>query len=273
VDEHHDSRPIDGAAAPVTVPTPATAVATSEDRPEAANADALATSDPVETEDGDAPSEDAGPDDGGLMEEESIIVVRRPWFITGCAVALLLIAGLAALNVYQWRHTGPSVATVNGKAISRGQYDKAVADDNGSQVLDSLISKTLVEQDAARRHVTVTPDEIDAKLKEAKSQFSTDAEYRQALDAQHINELQLRDGIRFTLLLQKLAQSNIQVSDAEVQQEYDQNKDTQYKGQTLDQVKDSITQQLTSQKQQDAASAYLAKLRSSAHIAKHIPGA
>jgi hypothetical protein len=206
-------------------------------------------------------------------ELEQVIVVRRPIFIVAAAVVVLAIAALVALNVYQWRKPAPAVATVNGAKISRGDYDKAVARGDGSQVLDQLISQKLVESDASKKHVTATPDEIDAKLKEAKSQFSTDAEYRQALSTNNVTEPQLRESIRLQVLLQKLVYDKVQVSDAEIQQEFDKNKDTQYQGKSLDDVKADIQKTLMDQKQQDALQSYLANLRTSAKIVKHIPGA
>jgi hypothetical protein len=225
----------------------------------------------------DAAADGAEAEDAADYDEEyeleHVIVVRRPIFIAGVAVAVLAIAALAALNVYQWKKPAPAVATVDGTTISRSDYDKMVARGNGQQVLDQLITQRLVENDARKHHVSATADEIDAKLKEAKSQFSTDQEYRQALDQNHVTELQLRDSLRLQVLLEKLVYDKVQVSDADVQQEYDKNKDTDYQGKTLDQVKDEIRKSLTDQKQQDALQAYVQNLRSSAKISEHVPGA
>ena len=213
--------------------------------------------------------------------------VRWPWMIVGVGLALVkanaaadlvhhrtgLIVALAAANVYQAVKPGPAVAKVNGAAISRKDYDKAVAAQDGQQVLDNLINDRLVKQDAAKKHVSVSTDEVDAKLKEIKGQIGTEEQYKQALSAQHITELSLRDSIRNFLLLQKLTADRNQVSDADVQTAYSQGKDTEYQGKSLDDVKDQIKSQLTQDKQQQAQSSYLDDLKKNAKISLHIPGA
>ena len=215
--------------------------------------------------------EDANEDDVEYVEE-NVVVIRRRAFVLLAAAAALLIVALAAANVYQAVRPAPAVAKVNGVAISRKDYDKAVAQD-GQQVLDNLINDRLVKQDAAKKHVSVSTDEVDAKLKEIKGQIGTEEQYKQALSAQHITELSLRDSIRNFLLLQKLTADRNQVSDADVQTAYSQGKDTEYPGKSLDDVKDQIKSQLTQDKQQQAQSSYLDDLKKNAKISLHIPGA
>ncbi|MHB8576229.1 MAG: SurA N-terminal domain-containing protein [Dehalococcoidia bacterium] len=211
-------------------------------------------------------------DDEEYADEETVVVMRRPVFVTMLSVLLLAIAALAAFAVYQVTKATPAVATVNGTTISRQDYDQAVARNNGKTVLNDLITTRLVEQDAAKKHVSVTTDEVDAKLKDTKTRFGTDAQYQQALDQNNLTELQLRDRIRLNLLLTKLTADKTRVTDQEIQQEFDQNKDTTYQGKTLDQVKDTITQQLTQQKQTAASQTYVKDLCSPAKITTHMPG-
>lgn len=219
----------------------------------------------------DAP-EGAAEESEEYLEEEHVVVMRRPAFIAMIAIPLLLVVGLAALNLFQWRRSSPAVATVDGSAITRSDYDRAVARGDGGQILDGLISRRLVERDAAHHHVAVTPDEIDAKLKETKAQFGSDAEYRQALDGQHLTEVQLRDSIRLNLMVQKLVFDKVQVSDTDMQAYYDKNKDTQFSGKSLDQVKDEVKKGASEEKQQAAVSTYLDTLHSGAKITKKLPG-
>ncbi|HLZ71331.1 MAG TPA: SurA N-terminal domain-containing protein [Dehalococcoidia bacterium] len=219
--------------------------------------------------------EDAAGGEDEEQVEERIVVVRRGLFYALAGLAAVAIIALAAGNIYQWRsHSGsPTVATVDGSKITRADYDKAVAQGDGGDILDNLINTRLVENDAAKKHVGATPDEIDAKVKETKAQLGSDDAWQQALAAQHLTELEARDLLRIDILLDKLTADKAQVTDADVQQFFDQNKDTQFKGQTIDQVKDQIKQQLTSQKQGQARSDYLDSLKNGAKIVKKLPGA
>ncbi len=209
------------------------------------------------------------------LVEERVVVVRRGVFYALAGLAAIAIIALAAGNLYQWRANSgsPAVATVNGSKITRAEYDKAVAQGDGGDILDNLISKRLVENDAAKKHITATPDEIDAKIKDTKAQLGSEAQWQQALAAQHLTELEARDLFRLDILLDKLTADKAQVTQADIQQFYDQNKDTQFQGKTLDQVQDQIKQQLTSDKQQQARSDYLTSLKNSAKIVKKLPGA
>jgi hypothetical protein len=211
-------------------------------------------------------------DNGEELVEEEVVVVRRGAFVGGIVLATAVILALAAFGVYQWRRPTPAVATVNGATISRKQYDTAVARGDGQQILDGLVSRQLVQQDAAKHKVSVTNEEIDAKLKDTKSQFPSDADYQRALTSQHLTELDLRDSIRLQLLVEKLTADKTGVSDDEIQQFFDQNKDTQFAGKSLTDVKDQIKSQLTDQKQQDAVQSYIDDLRRKAKISTHLPG-
>lgn len=219
--------------------------------------------------------EEAALDGDDELVEERVVVVRRGVFYALAGLAAVAVIALAAANIYQWRANSgsPTVATVNGSKITRAEYDKAVAQGDGGDILDNLISKRLVENDAAKRHITATPDEIDAKIKDTKAQLGSEEQWQQALAAQHLTELEARDLFRIDILLDKLTADKAQVTQADIQQYFDQNKDTQFQGKTIDQVQDQIKQQLTSDKQQQARSDYLTSLKNNAKIVKKLPGA
>lgn len=245
--------------------------------------DEAATAGDESAEAGDAADDEAvadaeaAADDAGFIEveeEERVIVMRRSAFYGLAALVAALIIALAAVNIYQWqKNSGPTVATVNGATITRADYDKAVARGDGGDILDSLITRKLVELDAKKRGVSVSPDEIDTKVKEAKARIGAEADWQAALAQQHLTELQVRDTFRLNVMVEKLVYSSVQVADSEVQQQYDQGKDTQYKDKSFDDVKAQIKSDLTTQKQQSALQDYLTNLKDTAKITKRLPGA
>lgn len=213
-------------------------------------------------------------DEDAYGEEEHVVVIRRGLFWSLVAATILIIAALAGLNAFQaLRGHDSAVAVVNGERIPRSAYDKLIATSgNGQQALNQLINQTLLAQDAARHHVTVSPDELDAELQKQKAGFASDSEYRQALAQAHLTEPELREQLKYQVLLNKLVLDKVTVSDSEIQQEYNQNKDTTYQGKTLDQVKDEIKQDLLQQKQVAAEQAYFDRLHAEAKIKQHLPG-
>jgi hypothetical protein len=239
----------------------------------AGQAEASATEiEAAEDESAAADAESTEGDEGGVeYVEESVVVMRRGSFIALAVAAAALILALAAGNVYQWRKGEAAVASVDGSTITRKDYDRAVARGDGGDILDNLITRKLVERDAKKKGVAVTTDEVDARLKQAKAQIGSDADWQQALDQQHTTEQQVRDTFRLNLMIQKIVFDKIQVTDGDVQQFYDQNKDSQFQGKSLNDVKDQIKSQLTDDKQQSALNDYLNGLKSAAHITRHVP--
>jgi len=243
------------------------AEALAEDVPESA-------AEAADDDEGGADDEAAVEDEGFVEEEERVVVMPRSAFYGVATLAAALVIALVALNIYQWqKNSAPAVATVNGQTISRADYDKAVASGDGGDILDRLITSKLVELDAKKHGVSVSPDEIDAKVKDAKTQIGSDADWKAALAQQHLTELQVRDTFRLRVMVEKLVHASVQVADNELQQQYDQGKDTQYKDKTFDEVKEQIKADLTQQKQQSALQDYLTNLKGTAKITKRVPGA
>ena|GEM_PF-2635671 len=260
------------APAEAVATAPAAGTADSTRMPEEAAAGPATESDGEEKE-GEEEEEAYDDEEYGEEAEEHVVVIRRGLFWGVAAAAILIIAALAGLNIYQaLRGNDPAVAVVNGERIPRSAYDKLIARSDGQQALNQLINQTLLAQDAAKHHVTVSPDELDAELQKQKASFASDSEYRQALAQAHFTEPELREQLKYQVLLNKMVLDKVTVSDSEIQQEYDQNKDTTYQGKTLDQVKDQIKQDLLQQKQAAAEQAYFDRLHAEAKITQHLPG-
>jgi parvulin-like peptidyl-prolyl isomerase len=75
------------------------------------------------------------------------------------------------VNVYndpKLRAQMPGVAaTINGKTITIRDLAEACIDRHGEQVLDVMIHRKLLEQELKRRHMAVTPQELDAEVARA----------------------------------------------------------------------------------------------------------
>lgn len=67
----------------------------------------------------------------------------------------------------------PGVAAiVNGKKILRSQVADAALQAVGNQVVGQLILIALIDQEAAKQHVVVTPAQVDAKMTELRAQYA-----------------------------------------------------------------------------------------------------
>lgn len=109
-----------------------------------------------------------------------------------------------------------TVAMVNGQPITQRELDQKLEEANGKTVLDTLVGRKLVEQDAAKKQVMVSDQEVTKQLDELKKTLN--------LSNLSKNRLAIwRDDIRFNLLLQKAIMSG--VSESKIKDYYEKNKD------------------------------------------------
>jgi foldase protein PrsA len=99
-----------------------------------------------------------------------------------------------------------------------------------SQILDELINQELLYQKAEEEGIVVTDGEIENELNTIKEQYGDS--YQSTLEQFNYTEQELRDQIKFSLMLTGLIESLVpkdSITDAEVKKFYDDNKDELFK--------------------------------------------
>lgn len=95
------------------------------------------------------------------------------------------------------------------------------------QVLDGLISRMLLEQDAKSQGITVTDDEVKAQLEGLRKRFPTEEAYKQALASEGVSEEELVAEGRQAMAVQKLVDTKVmaavKVTDEAAKAFYDEN--------------------------------------------------
>lgn len=240
-----------------------------EDGPEDA-----AAYDDLEADDGYAEELDEANEARGARQRR-VVQMPRGLFITAATVAALLVLGLGAATTYLLidRRGGddPVVATVNGDRIRRSEYDRAIAADNGSQVLDRLVLERLVEAEAKKRGIAVDDQQTARLIEDQKKGFDSEEQFQSALDQNGLNEQQLGKALRLNELLRQLVGEKANVTDQEITQAYEAGKD-QYAGKSLDQAREEIKSSLERQKTSQAVPELLQRLKAGAKIETHVPG-
>jgi parvulin-like peptidyl-prolyl isomerase len=100
------------------------------------------------------------------------------------------------------------------------------------QAMQYLVQQDELQQKAKDLGITVTDKDVDARLKQIKTQYfsGSDATYKKQLKAQGLTEAQLKQDLRAQILSEKLyskVTGSLKVSDAAIAQYYNANK-TQY---------------------------------------------
>jgi Zn-dependent protease with chaperone function/parvulin-like peptidyl-prolyl isomerase len=155
---------------------------------------------------------------------------RLAWWSWPCLLAVVCMLPLGVLFAQdspnqpgrQQRAAGTVVARVNGEEISY----KVLADEliarKGTEVLDALISRMLIEQACRERGITITPEELEAEIDSTARRLGlTRDQYLSRLEnSRGLKRPQYeRDIVWPSVALKKLAKPLVQVTQNEIDQE------------------------------------------------------
>lgn len=159
-------------------------------------------------------------------------------------------------------------ATVNGQPISRLSVIKELEKTGGKRTLDNLITKEIILQEGKKKNISITQKDLNEQLKTIEANLKEQGmTIDQALQAQGMSRKALNDELRIQLTVQKLVGDNIVVSDKEVTDYIEQNKEF-LQSTNPDQAPDTnqIKEQLKQQKLQEKTQKYVEDLRKNAKI-------
>ncbi|OGH12793.1 MAG: hypothetical protein A2776_02790 [Candidatus Levybacteria bacterium RIFCSPHIGHO2_01_FULL_40_10] len=162
---------------------------------------------------------------------------------------------------------GPfTVATVNGKSISRAQFARELEKRDGKTVLDALVTEQLILQEASKKKISVSDKEINDEIAKIEKSVSDQG---QSLDSlltqQNMSRNDLKGQIKLQLLLKKIV-GNVPVSDTEVDKYIEENKDSLPEETNPEDLRSQIKLQLEQQKLNEKIQNLVAELQKNAKI-------
>lgn len=147
----------------------------------------------------------------------------------------MLIVSLPAIS-YSLTTADKVVAVVNEEIITLSELEEEAIDTNEEleeklemrTVLDKMIDKEILDQEAAKRGITVSDEELEATINELKARFNiTEENMESELEKQNLTPNQFREQWRYQLLSKKLMDTEIQgriaVSEDEILEYYREN--------------------------------------------------
>ncbi|RJR26996.1 hypothetical protein C4561_04440 [candidate division WWE3 bacterium] len=158
-------------------------------------------------------------------------------------------------------------ATVNGSPITRIAVIKELEKQGGKSVLDNLVTKKLIEQEAVNKNVTVSQEEIDNELSTIEqSTLAVGMTLEDALAQQNVSKTQLIEEIVLNKKLEKMVEGSVNVSDEEVTAYLEQNKETLPPNSDEETLKEQVRTSLRQQKLTQSVQDLLTTLRENAKI-------
>lgn len=180
---------------------------------------------------------------------------------------LILLVLVFLLGFLVWTFKGFFiVATINGSPITRLSVIQDLERQNGKQVLNSLVTKTLILQEAQKRNITVGQKEIDNEIKKIEKDFQKQGKnFDELLAAQGLTRERVKEQISIQKIIEKMLEKDIKVTDKEVDEYIEKNKEALQDIKPED-LKKQVQQQLRTQKLSDKFQTLLADLQKNAKI-------
>lgn len=188
--------------------------------------------------------------------------IRENKIPVGLLVGALILGGL----LYYFRGLFIA-ATINGEPVSRIALIQELEKQGGKQALNTLVTKTLVMQEARKKNVTVSKDEINAEMKKIEDNLKSQGQnLDQVLQIQGMTRPGLEEQIKLQKMVEKMVGKEITVSAKEVDDYIEKNKATFPEGTDIERERPKVQEQLKQQKLSERIQTWLEKLQKDAKI-------
>ena len=181
-------------------------------------------------------------------------------------IIISLIIVILVIGLYKFKNLFV-IAMVNGKPISRLSLISEVEKQAGKQVLETLISKKLILQEAKKQKIKVTEEEIDQEIAKLEENINQQGQELLALlEMQGISLKQLAEEIKLQKIIDKIVSQEIEVSEEEINTYLEKNQEFLLDDSDIESVRENIKEQLKQQKISEKVQTWLTELREQAEI-------
>ena len=186
--------------------------------------------------------------------------LRQPKMFVPLTIAVLILLALLFKGFFV-------AALVNGQPIARLTIIQELEKQGGKQTLSSLINQTLILQEAKKKNIEVSQEEIDKSAKQIEESLKQQGQNLDtALAVQGMTRQDFLMQLRLRGLVEKLLADQIKVTDKEVSDYIEKNKDTIPTNLKEDEIKKGVKEQLKQQKLASKSQEWLTGLAKSAKI-------
>jgi len=158
-------------------------------------------------------------------------------------------------------------AFVNGKPILRLSVISVAEKQNGLAVLDNLIEKKLIFDEAKKQNIKITEEDVDneiANIEDILAQQNITLEQALELSSQSMESL--REQIKIQKIVEQVLGKDITVEESEIAEYFETNKEYFGANSKIDEVRDQIQEELYKQKLSTEYTTWIEQLKVSAKI-------
>ncbi len=203
-----------------------------------------------------------------MTEMETPVVDRKPIasFLTKKNIIVVLL--LASFGYLLFLNRGLFIAAmVNNQPITRLSIVSELEKRSGKQALDTVITETLIMQEAQKNNVVVSNDEVDAEVSKVEENVKAQGQdIDQLLAAQGMKKEDLVKQIRIQKIVEKILADKINPTDDEVKKYVTDNATMFGKELSADQKVSQAKDQLKQQKLSSQFQTWIAEVKTNSKI-------
>lgn len=141
---------------------------------------------------------------------------------------ILLVLVISTLTVACEQKADPSdlevVAKVNDLEITKDEYYNYLVEQNGDEVLEALILEKMLGLEMEANDIEITDSEIDEEYANMIESYGGEEEFNQAMEYYNFTDESIRKNIKLNLGIEKLLGPDIEVTDEEILNNFNENK-------------------------------------------------
>lgn len=181
---------------------------------------------------------------------------------------LVIIAGVILVALVGYLAKGLFVAAlVNGVPVSRISVIRELESQGGGQTLDTLVTELLIKQEATKNKIVVSQEDIDDKISEIEETVIGPGQTLDDLLAfQGLTREEFGERLKIQLELEMLLEERINVSDEEVEEIFEQSKDSYPETLSESEIREQISDQLMQSKLQTEIQSFIDELKANASL-------
>lgn len=149
----------------------------------------------------------------------------KGWMIASLVLAAALIVVLI-VPPFAKGSGNQAIAKVNDVSITKDKLYDELVEIGGKQTLNTMITEELLQQELNKKSITVTDADVDKDIETLKASFPSESQFESALQQNGMTMDDLKEQTKTQIELKKLMGDKIKVTDEEVKEIYDQNKDS-----------------------------------------------
>lgn len=178
-------------------------------------------------------------------------------------LATLLVVVILTATTFFIRKDLFIAANINGKIVTTPEFYTTMLQASGEASFEAMVRDTLIEQEAEKNGISASSEEIDKKIGEIEGRFGGTEGLDQVLSMNNTSREQFQDQIVTQILVEKLFEEEIKVSNSEVDKYIKENKE-----QTKGLSKEEVREQLKSQKLNEHFTTWFEEIKENSSIEK-----